>query len=161
MPNEIERKFLVKDTRWKALGNGKLFRQGYLSLEPERTVRVRVAGDKGFLTIKGKTTGVTRAEYEYEIPVSEAASMLDNLCAGPRIEKMRYRIHHAGQIWEVDEFLGDNAGLVVAEIELESEDQQIDLPEWVGEEVSGDPRYYNSNLTLHPFSQWACQPSRK
>ena len=161
MPDEIERKFLVKDSRWKAFGNGELFRQGYLSLEPERTVRVRVAGDKGFLTIKGKTRGVTRSEYEYEIPVAEAASMLDDLCVGPQIEKLRYRINHAGQVWEVDEFLGDNAGLIVAEIELASEDQKIDLPEWVGEEVSGDPRYYNSNLTRHPFSQWACQQSRK
>jgi CYTH domain-containing protein len=154
IPYEIEHKFLVRGSEWKSLGNGELFRQGYLSLDPERTVRVRVAAGKGFLTIKGKTQGVTRAEYEYEIPVAEAASMLDTLCVGPLIEKNRYRISYSGFVWEVDEFLGDNAGLVVAEIELDSEDQKFKLPEWVGEEVSDDPRYYNSNLTKYPFSQW-------
>ena len=154
MANEIERKFLVCNSKWKSLGHGELFRQGYLSLYPEHTVRVRVAGGKGFLTIKGKTKGITRSEYEYTIPVTDAVSMLDTLCSGPEIEKMRYRIPHAGKVWEVDEFLGDNAGLIVAEIELDSEDQKIKLPEWIGEEVSEDPRYYNSNLTRHPFCKW-------
>lgn len=154
MANEIERKFLVKNNHWKTLSSGEFFRQSYLSLDPERTVRIRIAGESAFLTIKGKTKGITRAEYEYEIPVTDAASMLDTLCSGPQIQKIRYRINDAGQVWEIDEFLGSNAGLIVAEIELDSEDQTIALPEWIGEEVSNDPRYYNSNLTMHPFSQW-------
>ncbi len=155
MAVEIERKFLVKGTEWKSLGNGELFRQGYLSIDPERTVRVRAAGDRGSLTIKGKTEGVTRAEYEYQIPVVDALAMLDQLCLRPQIEKMRYSVSHAGFVWEVDEFLGENAGLVVAEIELSTDAQSFELPEWVGKEVSGDPRYYNANLITYPYSRWA------
>ncbi|OIR06655.1 inorganic triphosphatase [mine drainage metagenome] len=154
MANEIERKFLVKNTDWKHHTSGELFRQGYLNIDSERTVRVRIVGEKGFLTIKGKTKNITRAEYEYEIPVADASNMLDTLCFGPQIQKIRYRVSFAGQTWEVDEFLGDNTGLIVAEIELDSEDQKIEFPEWIGEEVSNDPRYYNSNLTVLPFNQW-------
>lgn len=151
---EIERKFLVKGEAWRGLVTGVLYRQGYLCGVKERTVRVRVAGDKAFLTIKGLTVGATRAEYEYEIPVSDAQAMLDDLAEKPLIEKIRYRITYKGLIWEVDEFLGHNAGLIVAEVELASEDQAFVKPDWAGEEVTADPRYFNSNLARHPFQQW-------
>ena len=154
MATEIERKFLVKDDSWRGLGEGDHYRQGYLSTEPGRTVRVRVAAGKGFLTIKGKTVNATRAEYEYVIPTQDANDMLDELCARPLIEKIRYRIEYQGLVWEVDEFEGENAGLVVAELELAAEDQAVTLPAWVGEEVTTDPRYYNANLIAHPFSHW-------
>lgn len=154
MAQEIERKFLTNNDRWKKGLEGRLFRQGYLSLVKERTVRVRLVGDLGLLTIKGITQGITRREYEYEIPADEAAEMLDNLCERPLIEKTRYLLDDEGFRWEIDEFHGENAGLVVAEIELESEGQDFPRPDWLGEEVSGDPRYFNSNLISHPFSQW-------
>lgn len=155
MPVEIERKFLVKGDRWRALKSGRRYRQGYLSTAPARIVRVRVAGDEGFLTIKGKTTGALRTEYEYRIPVGDAEAMLDKLCVRPLIDKTRYRIEHQGLIWELDEFEGENKGLLVAEVELDTENQSIELPDWVGEEVTGDPRYYNVNLIANPFSKWA------
>lgn len=154
MAVEIERKFLVKDDTWRGLGKGSHYRQGYLSTEPGRTVRVRVAAGKGFLTIKGTTVNATRAEYEYVIPSQDADAMLDELCARPLIEKTRYRIEYQRLVWEVDEFEGENAGLVVAEVELAAEDQVVALPAWVGEEVTTDPRYYNANLIAHPFSRW-------
>lgn len=151
---EIERKFLVKGDRWKSLGKGVLLRQGYLSSAPERVVRVRVEGTSAMLTIKGRNTGATRNEWEYPIPLADAQAFLDGLCERPIIEKYRYRIAHDGMIWEVDEFLGENAGLIVAEIELGSEDQAFAKPEWVGEEVTHDARYFNANLLRHPFSTW-------
>lgn len=151
---EIERKFLVSDDSWRKNAMGILFRQGYLSAETDRTVRVRLEGDIGKLTIKGKTAGISRSEYEYEIPRQEAAEMLDMLCLKPLIEKTRYRIEHAGLIWEVDEFYGANEGLILAEVELDSEDAKIALPDWIGQEVSGNPRYYNSNLVKDPFTEW-------
>ena len=151
---EIERKFLVTGTAWKALGTSTVFRQGYLNDEKERTVRVRVAGDKGFLTIKGKNTGAVRTEFEYEIPVEDALKMLETMALRPLIEKTRTVIVCGGHIWEVDEFMGDNAGLVVAEIELTDENEVFDKPDWIGDEVTGDTRYYNSNLVIHPFSKW-------
>jgi CYTH domain-containing protein len=154
MPTEIERKFLVNGTAWKRGATGKLYRQGYLVAEKERTVRVRVVGEVGFLTIKGPSKGIARAEYEYRIPAREAAEMLDTLCLQPLIEKYRYRIEHAGLVWEVDEFLGENQGLILAEVELADEEQRISLPDWAGEDVSHDPRYYNANLARHPFSKW-------
>ncbi len=154
MGKEIERKFLIKNDGWRSLASGTMYRQGYLSTVKERTVRVRTVGGKGFLTIKGVTTGVTRAEFEYEIPVTEANAMLDGLCERPLIEKSRYRIEHGGLVWEVDEFFGENRGLVIAEVELADEGQRIDLPSWVGEEVSDDPRFFNSNLTRNPFTRW-------
>jgi len=154
MGKEIERKFLVKGEAWKALAAGTVYRQGYLSTVKERTVRVRTVGEKGFLTIKGVTTGVTRAEFEYEVPAADANAMLDGLCEKPLVEKTRYKIPLDGWTWEVDEFHGDNDGLVVAEVELKSADERPPLPEWIGEDVSSDPRYFNSNLVKKPFKTW-------
>jgi len=155
MAQETERKFLVKDDAWRE-GDppGLFYRQGYLSRVKERVVRVRAAGEKGFLTVKGITRGISRAEYEYEIPLQDANHMIEHLCERPLIEKMRYRIPFEGMTWDVDEFLAENLGLVLAEIELSHEGQEIILPPWLGEETSGDPRYYNANLVEHPFRQW-------
>ena len=155
MGTDIERKFLVQNDNWRALGQGKLYRQGYLTTNPDCTVRVRIAGDQGYLTIKGATTGISRAEYEYGIPLEDAAQLLDTLCQPPLIEKTRYRIPAAkGLVWEVDEFAGENQGLIIAEIELPNAEQSVELPDWIGPEVSNDPRYFNSNLSKHPFSRW-------
>ncbi len=154
MAKEIERKFLITGDAWRGLAPGTTYRQGYLSTVKERTVRIRTIDDKGFLTIKGITVGATRAEYEYPIPTADAAEMLDDLCERPIIEKVRYKIPFGGLTWEVDEFLGVNAGLIVAEVELTDEDQEFSRPEWTGEEVTGDPRYYNANLIANPFSTW-------
>jgi len=151
---EIERKFLLQGDAWRGLGQAVLLRQGYLSSARERVVRVRIEGQQAMLTIKGANVGATRGEWEYPIPLADAAELLDGLCEQPLIEKYRHRIEHAGMVWEVDEFLGANAGLIVAEIELASEDQPFEKPDWVGAEVSGDARYYNANLIRHPFSQW-------
>ncbi|MCK6560084.1 CYTH domain-containing protein [candidate division KSB1 bacterium] len=154
MAKEVERKFLVKGLEWKRLAEGVAYRQGYLSTVKERTVRVRTVGDKGYLTIKGLTVGVTRSEFEYEIPVADANALLDDLCERPLIEKNRYKVAHAGLTWEIDEFFGENNGLVVAEVELQDAQQKIELPAWIGEEVSGDPRYFNANLIKHPYTKW-------
>ena len=151
---EIERKFLLQGDAWRGLGQAVLLRQGYLSSARERVVRVRIEGEQAMLTIKGANVGATRGVWEYPIPLDDAVELLDGLCEQPLIEKVRHRIEHAGMVWEVDEFLGANAGLVVAEIELASEDQPFEKPEWIGVEVSGDARYYNANLIRHPFSQW-------
>jgi CYTH domain-containing protein len=155
MPIEIERKFLVQGEQWRSLATGIDYRQGYLSTKKGCSVRVRLVGDRGYLTIKGLTTGVSRAEYEYPIPAEDAQEMLDNLCDRPLIEKTRYKIEYAGLTWEVDEFAADNQGLIIAEIELTDENQTIELPTWIGKEVSDDPRYYNANLAQHPFSRWS------
>lgn len=152
MAIEIERKFLVNGNDWRNTP-AVYYSQGYLSRVRERTVRVRIAGDLGYLTIKGISQGASRAEFEYEIPLDEARQMLA-LCEGPLIEKYRREINHGDMLWEVDEFLGENVGLVVAEIELESENQMFALPDWVGVEVTHDARYYNSNLSAVPFSTW-------
>jgi len=159
MPQEIERKYLVKGEDWRVPGTGVPYRQGYLSTVPERTVRVRVIRDKGYLTVKGISVGARRAEYEYEIPAEEASEMLDNLCERPLIEKTRYRLEHHGLTWEVDEFDGDNAGLIVAEVELDDEDQAITLPDWVGKEVTGERRYYNASLIAEPYTGWSVTDS--
>jgi adenylate cyclase len=151
---EIERKFLVAGNAWRAVGEPALMRQGYLSLDPERTVRVRIEGSSAMLTIKGKNRGATRGEWEYPIPVAEAAELLDTLCQQPLVEKIRHRIPSGPHTWEVDEFLGANAGLVVAEIELGSENEAFEKPEWLGAEVTHDSRYFNSNLIRHPYSAW-------
>lgn len=151
---EIERKFLVQGDAWKTLGEPVFFRQGYLSSQKERTVRVRIEGDRAVITIKGKSVGAVRGEWEYPIPVQDAAELLDGLCEQPLIEKYRRKIAVGAHVWEVDEFLGANAGLVVAEIELRAEDEAFDKPEWVADEVTDDARYYNSNLVRHPFSNW-------
>jgi adenylate cyclase len=154
MTLEIERKYLVTGTDWRVPGSGAHYRQGYLSTAPERSVRIRISGDRGYLTIKGATTGAVRTEYEYAIPVKDAREMLEHLCERPLIEKTRYTLVYRGLKWEVDEFLGSNAGLVIAEVELEKEDQVIELPGWVGREVTGDPRYYNASLIANPYSNW-------
>jgi CYTH domain-containing protein len=152
MAIEIERKFRVQGTQWRQ-GAGVRFSQGYLSSAKERTVRVRIAADAGFLTIKGSNRGASRLEFEYPIPLADAEEML-KLCDGPIIDKIRHVVMIEQTRWEVDEFLGDNAGLVVAEVELTSEDQAFSRPGWLGAEVTGDPRYYNSNLAARPYSQW-------
>ncbi len=154
MAKEIERKFLVKGNSWRNLASGKPYRQGYLSTVKERTVRVRSVGDKGYITVKGPTVGATRSEYEYEVPLADANEMLDHLCERPLIEKIRYRIPAGDVTWEVDEFQGENRGLITAEVELADENQAISIPDWIGVEVTGDPRYFNSNLVAHPFCQW-------
>jgi CYTH domain-containing protein len=154
MGTEIERKYLLRNDSWREGASGTMYRQGYLSSVKERTVRIRTVGDKAFLTIKGITVGATRAEYEYPIPLDDCNAMLDALAEKPLIEKKRYKIKHGGLTWEIDEFFGDNKGLIVAEVELESEGQSFAKPDWVGEEVSGDPRYFNSNLIKHPFTKW-------
>ncbi len=154
MGQEIERKFLVKGDAWKAGAEGTVYRQGYLSSVKERVVRVRTIKDKGFLTVKGITRGVSRSEFEYEISVADANAMLDHICETPLIEKTRYKIPFGGLVFEVDEFFGENAGLTVAEVELQDEMQKVDLPDWIGAEVSGDPRYFNSNLIRHPYTKW-------
>jgi adenylate cyclase len=159
MAVEIERKFLMSGNDWRDGAQGIHYRQGYLNLDPERTVRVRIAGEHGFLTIKGSSEGASRAEFEYPIPLVDARLLLDVLCHQPQIEKVRFRIDYAGLTWEVDEFLGENAGLVLAEVELESPDQVVELPPWIGREVTGDQRYYNAWLSQHPFSGWSDDPS--
>ena len=151
---EIERKFLVSGEAWRETAEGTRYRQGFLSTEPERTVRVRVAGPRGSITVKGKNVGARRAEFEYEIPVADAERMLDTLCQRPLIEKVRYTLAAGPHTWEIDVFEGSNAGLVVAEIELSSEDEAFEKPAWVGDEVTDDPRYFNSNLVANPYETW-------
>lgn len=153
MGQEIERKFLVKDHSWRA-GAGTRIRQGYLRNQGEGVVRVRIKGERAYLTIKGNTTGITRLEFEYEIPAGDADQILDELCMKPLIEKLRYEVYMGGFKWEIDEFLGENSGLVVAEIELEDETQEFTKPDWLGEEVSDDFRYHNANLVNYPYSKW-------
>lgn len=153
MGAEIERKYLVDTARWTPRGPGTPYRQGYLSSHPERVVRVRIAGERAFLTIKGKTAGITRVEHEYSIPVPDAAELL-GMCEAPLVEKTRHVEEHGGQTWEIDIFHGVNHGLVMAEIELESETQRVEVPPWAVREVSDDPRYYNSNLIARPYTTW-------
>ena len=151
---EIERKFLVNDTSWKKSIRAVRCRQGYLCLGSGVTARVRVMDDIGYITVKGGGEGMTRSEYEYAIPVIDAEEMLDGLCIKPLIEKNRYFVEHDGMVWEVDEFFGENSGLVVAEVELEREDQIFSLPGWVGKEVTGDSRYFNAALVKNPYTNW-------
>jgi adenylate cyclase len=155
MGKEIERKFLLHPN-WKEQVKGiqaEEIRQGYLCSEPERTVRVRIKGDAAYLTIKGKTAGFSRAEYEYSIPKREAEELL-KMCSYPLIEKQRFTLEVDSQVWEIDEFFADNEGLVVAEAELESEEQALQLPAWIKEEVTHDKRYYNAQLVQKPFREW-------
>jgi adenylate cyclase len=154
MAKEIERKFRVRNDSYKLFSTGVIFRQGYLNRDKERTVRVRVAGELAFITIKGLTDGFERLEFEYRIPLEDANEMLETICVRPLIEKIRYTVISDGHLWEVDEFIGENEGLVVAEVELKSSDEHVVIPEWVGEEVTGDARYFNSNLVIHPFNEW-------
>ena len=151
---ERERKFLVTGDAWRAAGRPFPIRQGYLCNQRERSVRVRVCGEEAFLTIKGETEGDARPEFEYPIPPADATAILDTLCARPQIEKTRYLVEVDGRVWEVDEFAGDNEGLIVAEIEFAEEGERLTLPDWVGAEVTDDPRYLNVNLVRHPFRAW-------
>lgn len=155
MPKEIERKFLLKKEKWQALQkpSGEMLRQGYLLTDPSKTIRVRQTSDKGFLTIKGISVGATRAEYEYEIPYLEATELLDQFAIS-ELSKIRYKIIFENHLWEVDEFLGENEGLMVAEIELEREGEPFSLPDWIDAEVTAEEKYYNSNLTLNPYKNW-------
>lgn len=153
---ETERKFLLKNSDWKKIkphASPALIRQGYLNTAPERTVRVRVKDKEGFLTIKGLSRGFSRPEFEYPVPLSDAESLLQ-ICEGPLIEKTRHYIMHHEQLWEIDVFFGDNEGLILAEAELEKEDQVLEIPEWIGPEVTQDKRYYNSGLSGNPFRSW-------
>ncbi|NTW25470.1 MAG: CYTH domain-containing protein [Lentimicrobium sp.] len=154
MALEIEHKFLVNSTAYRSLAKPVLYRQGYLAVLPDKIVRVRTVGETGFITVKFRVSQLTRKEFEYEIPVSDTMEMLDGMCIGPIVEKYRYTIDYKNFIWEVDEFLGDNTGLIVAEIEVDTEGQQFEKPDWVGEEVTHNPRYLNSNLSKHPFNTW-------
>lgn len=153
MATEIERKFLVAHTDMLTDANGEYLSQGYLSHTPEAVVRVRIRGDQGFLTVKGISTGASRLEFEYPVPREDASQMLE-LCPEGRIEKTRYEIQQGKHIWEVDRFHGDNDGLIVAEIELTNENEEFEKPDWIGEEVTGDARYYNSSLSQHPYKKW-------
>ncbi len=155
MAKEIERKFLVIDDTFKQGADKAYFHQGYLSVEPSRSVRIRIEGNIGKLTIKGLSKGFTRDEFEYEIPFEEAKYMLENMCMQPTIEKTRYKVMVGEYLWEIDEFRGDNAGLVMAEVELPSEDATFANPSWLGEEVTGDIKYYNASLTKYPYNQWS------
>jgi adenylate cyclase len=154
MATEIERKFLIKNESFKLFSTGVIYRQGYLNRDKARTVRVRVAGEQAFITIKGLTNGMERMEFEYPISITDANEMLETLCVKPLIEKLRYKIMSDGHLWEVDEFIGDNEGLTVAEVELKSSDEHVIIPDWVGQEVTGDLMYFNSNLVINPFKNW-------
>ena len=155
MAIEIERKFLLRDDSWREQAEaGVFYSQGYLASGPLSSVRVRLAGDKAWLNIKKATSTIRRLEYEYPIPAADAAELLDEFCADSRIDKTRYHVSHAGHLWEVDVFEGENAGLVVAEIELNDEQESFATPFWLGEEVSHDPRYYNMNLAKTPYTKW-------
>ena len=151
---EIERKFLLLNEDWKVGATGTFLHQGYLNRHPQRSVRVRVKGQQAFMTIKGMVSEISRFEYEYPIPLADAGHMLKELCEPPTLEKTRYLVKYEGMCWEIDEFHGENVGLVVAEIELENEEQPFAKPPWLGEEVSQDSRYLNINLSRHPYCQW-------
>lgn len=158
MAVEIERKFLLKDDRWRAVvTSSRRLSQGYLTSLSEgskASVRVRLGGDQAYLNIKSMTLGMARDEFEYSIPHEDAEHILAHLCSGAVIEKIRHHVPIDGLLWEIDEFLGANEGLVVAEVELHSEDQAFEKPDWIADEVTADPRYYNVSLVQHPFAQW-------
>jgi CYTH domain-containing protein len=154
MGTESERKFLLRDNGWRGRAPGKTYVQGYLAGDGACSVRVRIADGKATLTIKAATAGAVRSEFEYPLPLEDARHMLAAFAARTLIEKTRYAIEYKGFYWEIDEFHGANQGLIVAEIELEREDQAFEIPAWIGEEVTDDPRYYNANLARVPFSRW-------
>lgn len=154
MAIEIERKFLVKNNEWRTQTNNKyIIKQGYLSVDIKRSVRVRIKNKQGFITIKGITHHISRTEFEYEIPLNDAEKMMA-LCQPFIIEKIRHEVVWKENIWEIDEFYGKNKGLIIAELELESEQQRFKLPNWAGKEVSNDTQYYNVNLIQTPYSKW-------
>jgi len=154
MAVEIERRFLVIDDSWRKDTLGTLYRQGYLYFQEFGVLRIRVAGNRGFLTLKLLKDDISALEYEYEIPQKDAEDMLSNVCYRRPVEKIRHHIFHGGMIWEVDEFCGDNEGLVIAEIELHDRHQEIHLPSWVGEEITGNRRYLNASLYKDPYTKW-------
>lgn len=155
MPVEIERKFLLSSDKWRdEVIRCSRIRQGYMGTVDKASVRIRVQGEKANINIKSATLGMRRMEYEYEIPLNEAEEMLDQLCNQPQIDKTRFIVKRGKHVWEIDEFYGDNQGLIVAEVELDSEDEKITKPDWIGDEVTADPRYYNVSLIKHPFNQW-------
>jgi adenylate cyclase len=155
MAVEIERKFTVRSDAWRAaVRRSTLLRQGYLANTERASIRVRLAGDQGWLSVKAMTRGLARAEYEAVIAAADANEMLGALCEGPLIEKWRHIVPHEGNEWEIDEFLAANAGLVIAELELDSEQQPFALPAWIGAEVTQDERYYNFRLSQHPYTRW-------
>lgn len=153
MAKEIERKFLV-DLSLLDLPKGIRIVQGYIPTQGKTVVRVRIKGEQAFLTIKGQNQGAVRSEFEYAVPLDDANQMIDELCEKPLIDKTRYNIPYGDHLWELDIFAGENTGLVVAEVEMSSEDETVDLPEWVTQEVTGDAKYYNSNLLSNPYSNW-------
>jgi adenylate cyclase len=155
MAKEIERKFLVDRDSLGSLVNGMEITQAYISTRGFNTVRARIAGNRAWLTLKGKTEAATRSEFEYEIPLQDARQIIAEMCDARVISKTRYHRNYAGHLWEIDVFGGENAGLLVAEVELTREDEELQLPDWVAEEVTLDPRYYNVNLLSHPFSDWS------
>jgi len=155
MGREIERKFLLRSEAWRQqVGHSTRLTQGYLLRGSTSAIRVRISGDAAELNIKHTVDGINRLEYEYAIPIDDAREILDQVAARPLIDKTRHHVHHAGHLWEIDEFHGENAGLVLAEIELTHEHEDFARPDWVGEEVSDDARYYNSNLSKHPYTRW-------
>ena len=155
MALEIERKYLVINDKWKSsIESETVMKQGYLATVAKASVRVRIARDKAYLNIKSATLGIRRSEFEYPIPLTDAEEMLANLVDGAVIDKVRYEVRNGAHLWEVDVFHGDNQGLIVAELELSSEDESFATPEWAGQEVSGDPRYYNASLVKHPYCDW-------
>ncbi len=155
MPVEIERKFLLANDNWrKQVARAHRIRQGYLGTVDKASVRIRVQDEKANINVKSATLGLRRMEYEYEIPLPEAEEMLEQLCQHPQVDKTRYIVEVGPHVWEIDEFHGDNEGLLVAEIELDSEEESFIKPVWVGKEVTQDSRYYNVNLIRHPFNLW-------
>lgn len=158
MATEIERKFLVVGDVWRGQGRSVLIRQGFFLSVNDRGVRVRIKGNKAYVTMKTESQGFTRQEYEYEIPMADATEMLDTLCQLPLVEKTRHFIEYAGKKWSVDEFHGENDGLIMAEVELDDEMEKVERPDWIGMEVSDNPRYYNIYLSRHPFTRWYLNP---
>lgn len=155
MATEIEHKFLLRDDRWRSqVERSTRMRQGYLTSDARCSVRVRIADGQGFLNLKSGALGIQRSEYEYPIPLAEAEEILDMLCEKPLLEKTRHFLWFGEHLWEIDEFEGDNAGLIVAEVELSQSDELFARPDWLGEEVSHDIRYYNSQLARHPYQTW-------
>ncbi len=154
MGQEIERRFLIDIGKLGVLENGQLIKQGYVLTSNKAVVRVRVKGSEAFITLKGEIKGTTRSEFEYPIPVEDALAIMNELCSGPTIDKTRYVVKNTGHTWEIDIFHGDNEGLVVAEVELEDENEIVEIPDWVTKEITDDMKYYNSNLLDHPFSKW-------
>ncbi len=154
MATEIERKFLVNNDDWRSNAQGTRYLQGYLCNENSHSVRVRLAGARAMLSVKGGGQGIERAEFEYEIPADDARQLLAQFAQGPLIEKTRYRVTHGRHTWEIDEFAGCNAGLIIAEVELQHAEEAVEMPDWVGREVSTERRYFNASLSQRPYAEW-------